>query len=91
MAAPGVAGSDLAGPGMTDLAATEPGDAAQPTVTRNGQPNEDAGSPATDTSTAAVNRPMRSEVHTPAPLEEIAEVLGIDDESPADRPRGARP
>ncbi|HEY0535745.1 MAG TPA: dTMP kinase [Actinoplanes sp.] len=35
----------------------------------------------------AVSQPQQSEDHTPPPLEEIAEVLGIDDEAPADPPR----
>jgi dTMP kinase len=35
----------------------------------------------------AVSQSQQSEDHTPPPLEEIAEVLGIDDEAPADPPR----
>jgi hypothetical protein len=87
----GVDGSDVGAPATRNVGATQPADAAQVAASRNGQPNEDAQSPVIDISTAAVSKSGRSEVHTPTPLEEVAEVLDIDDEAPADRPRGARP
>jgi dTMP kinase len=49
----------------------------------------DTDSPARGVTAAGQARPV--EHHTPPPLEEIAEVLGIDDEAPADPPRPTRP
>ncbi|MEV6849637.1 dTMP kinase [Actinoplanes sp. NPDC051411] len=40
---------------------------------------------------SAVGQPEPADDHTPPPLEEIAEVLGIDDEASADPPRRTRP
>jgi dTMP kinase len=39
----------------------------------------------------AAGQPRPADDHTPPPLEEIAEVLGIDDEASVDPPRGTRP
>jgi dTMP kinase len=66
-----------------------PVDVTAPAPARPG--SAPASGPPVDVTAPAAARPGSSEDSAPPPLEEIAEVLGIDDEAPAEPPRSARP
>jgi dTMP kinase len=79
-AAPHPAPTPASGPPVSPVSPVSPGGEAPV-----------AGSPAQHEAAAAAGQSGPAEDPTPPPLEEIAEVLGIDDEAPADPPHGARP